>query len=300
MKRFLTCTIAALAVPALLSCKNPQGFQALLRTASTIVQENPEIIENEKEREKWVAGARTVDAFTRDIDTAEEIGIGQSLAVRAFINFGRPFPDERVQNYVARIGKVVALQSERPSLPYSFAVVWNRQPNALALPGGYIFVSTGLLGMLNSEHELACILGHEICHVAQKHNIEILARDRKVARLMEFGEKMGSDIQQFRQFIDASYRRLANQGYDQNYEWMADEAGTRYAYAAGYNPAGLMPFLQAAVRSDKPLAFETYESHPNPTLRVSKVRGVLRTLGAWENLPKLEDRYKREVLDRLM
>lgn len=299
MKRSFAFIAVALATMAILACQNGQGFREVLQTASTVIQDNPQIIGDEEERARWVAGARAVDAFVNDIDTAEEIAIGQSLAVRAFVNFGQPHPDQQLQQYVAKVGKVIALQSERPSLPYSFAVVQSDRPNALALPGGYIFVSTGLLAMLNSEYELACILGHEISHVARKHNLEILGRDRKVARLVQFGEALGQDVQKFRQFIDESYRRLANQGYDQNYEWMADAAGTRYAYAAGYNPSGLVPFLQQSVRSGQPLAFESYASHPDPVVRLGKVRGVLDALPGWSGLPKLEDRYRTEVLSRL-
>ncbi|MCK4374350.1 MAG: M48 family metalloprotease [Candidatus Brocadiae bacterium] len=287
---------AALAGVALLASGCEQ-FQTTLELAADVVERHPDLIGDEEERDKWLAGAQAVKSMVGEIDTREEVGMGQSLAVRAFASFGEPDPDDALQRYVSKVGKVVALQSDRPSLPYSFAVVVSDEPNALALPGGYVFISTGLLKRLNSESELACILGHEVSHVAQKHGIEIVARDRKVAGLVDFGATLEEDVAEYRQFIDLMYQKLTTEGYDRNYEWKADEAGTLYAFRAGYHPEGLLPFLEESRRSG--VQMERYKTHPDPAVRISKIQGVLRSLGDYSALPRLEDRYRREVLRKL-
>lgn len=286
-----------LVLTALLAAVGCEGLERTATLASDILQEHPGLIEDEGDRAKWTAGLAAVRNMVDEIDTGEEIGMGQSLAVRAFASFGRPHPDERLQAYVAKAGRVVAQQSERPSLPYSFAVVQNDEPNALALPGGYVFISTGLLGRLKSESELACILGHEVCHVAQKHGIEIVGRDRRIASLVDFGAALDEDVAEYRQFIDLTYQKLTTEGYDRRYEWQADESGTRYAYRAGYHPEGLLPFLEASRATG--VQMERYKTHPDPAERIARVKGVLRSLGDYAGLPKLRDRYGREVLDRL-
>jgi predicted Zn-dependent protease len=194
---------------------------------------------------------------------------------------------------------VVALQSERPELHYSFAVVQSDTPNALALPGGYIFISTGLLKMLKSESELACVLGHEVCHVAHKDGVDVIARDRKVSALLDFGTALDKQVGQYRQFIDQAYTKLTTEGYDQRFETIADENGTRYAYRAGYNPAGLLPFLKADQASSQGLAFEVFKTHPDPAARIKNVNAVLASLGDYSKMPTDADRYQREVLSKL-
>jgi predicted Zn-dependent protease len=270
-----------------------------LERAADIIQEHPELIRDEEDREKWLQGARTVKSFVSEIETPQEVGMGQALAVLAFASFGRPYPDEGLQTYVAKIGKVVAFQSSRPTLPYSFAVVESEEPNALALPGGFVFVSTGLLLRLDSESELACILGHEICHVAEKHGIEIVERDRKIGSVVDFGAVLDEDVAEYREFIDLAYTKLTTEGYDREYETRADKKGTQYAFRAGYHPAGLMPFLEADARSDRPLAFEVFKTHPDPDERIRKLRKTLKSLGGYDSMPRLDARYNREVLDKL-
>ncbi len=285
--------LTLLALTAVLAgCEN---LNETLNSAATFVQQNPDLVKNEK----VLAGAKTITAWTSDITVADEVSMGQALAARSFVSFGKPYPDEALQTYVTTVGRLVALQSERPTLPYSFAVVQSETPNALALPGGYIFVSTGLLKMLHSESELACVLAHEVCHVAQKHGVDVVARDRKVSSLVDFGTALDKQLAQYRQFIDQAYTKLTTEGYDKRYETIADEAGTRYAYRAGYDPEGLLPFLQAEKASGQGLAFEVFKTHPDPGARIKDIQGVLATLGDYSQMPTDADRYQREVLSKL-
>jgi predicted Zn-dependent protease len=289
------CVTALLgAALAALGCKQVRKTAG---AAAQVVLENPDLIKDEKDRAKWQAGARAVKSFTTEIGTAEEIAMGQSLAVRSFASFGRPHPDEALQRYVAMVGKVVALQSERPSLPYSFAVVQNDEANALSLPGGYVFISTGLLRQLHDESELACVLGHEVCHVAQKHGIQIVGRDRRVVSLVELGSLLEKDVARYRELIDRVYERLTVEGYDQDFEWQADEGGAAYAFRAGYYPGGLLPFLEHSRNTGEQM--ERYKTHPDPAVRIRKLSKTLVSLDGYAGMPKLDERYRMEVLAKL-
>ena len=302
----LVVVAAALTGWALTGC---ESMRAAVETSARIVEreladEQPGPIAGaldieEEDREKWLAGARAVRSLVSEIDTAEEIALGQSLAARAFVSLGRPHPDEALQRYVNKVGRLVAMQSERPSLPYFFCVIQKQEPNALALPGGYVFVSTGLLERLRSESELACILAHEVAHVAQKHGVAVVARDSRIASLIELGATLEEDVAKYRELIDLSYKKLTTEGYDRNYEWKADLAGTDYAYRAGYHPEGLLPFLRASAASGEQLAFEVFKTHPDPGVRIGKINGLLAQLGDYAGMPRLADRYRSSALSRL-
>jgi predicted Zn-dependent protease len=116
---------------------------------------------------------------------------------------------------------------------------------------------------------------------------------------VDFGATLDEDVADYRQFIDQVYQRLTTEGYDHRYEWIADGAGARYAYRAGYDPRGLVPFLQQAAAGTGAPVFEAHKTHPDPSLRLQKLRDSLATLGGYTEFPRLEERYEREVLSKL-
>src|SRR5690606_10482212 len=96
-------------------------------------------------------------------------------------------PDEALQAYVSQVGTGLAQGSERPDLPWQFAVVDDATPNAFALPGGFIYVTRGMVNLMSSEAELAAVLGHEIGHVTARHSVAQLSR----AQLAQLGLGIG-------------------------------------------------------------------------------------------------------------
>ncbi|MDP6439880.1 MAG: M48 family metalloprotease [Candidatus Brocadiia bacterium] len=293
-------TVSAFLAAGFLILAGCDGIGDAVRTGAEIVERQlPELVEDEEDLEKWQTGVDAVKAVVGKIGTADEIAIGQGMALRTFASLGRPHSDAALNRYVAMVGRLVALQSERPGLPYWFAVVRNDTPLALALPGGYVFVSTGLLERLKSEHELAAVLGHEIAHVAQKHGLEIVLRDHKIAKLTDFGERLDEDVGEYREFIDLAYQKLVTEGYGREYEIKADLAGARYAYEAGYHPGGLLPFLDESARSQGRLQFESFKTHPDPRVRIARIREQLARWLDHAGMPRLDERYQKEALSRL-
>src|SRR5687767_101561 len=109
------------------------------------------------------------------ISESQEINMGRQGSVEVEQSIGL-VQDQALQEYVQRVGATMAAVSERPQLPWQFRVLDDAQPNAFALPGGYIYITRGLLGLMDSEAELASVLGHEIGHVTARHSVSMISR----------------------------------------------------------------------------------------------------------------------------
>jgi predicted Zn-dependent protease len=155
------------------------------------------------------------------------------------------YEDEQLAAYVDRVGQAVAARSEWPTLPWTFRVLDSSMVNAFAIPGGYIYVTRGLLGHMNSEAELAGVLGHEVGHVTGRHAAEAQRR----AMFASAGILLGAVVSE--QFVDYGLRSGLAQAavgltllrYSRSQELESDERGIGYAVAAGYNPSGIGAFF---------------------------------------------------------
>src|SRR5687768_16095576 len=134
----------------------------------------------------------------------QEIEMGREADQQIGAAYGL-YPDEDVQRYVAGLGKDLAAGSERPNLPWTFRVVDDPSVNAFALPGGFIFVTRGLLSHMTSEAELVSVIGHEIGHVTGRHSVEQLSK----AQLAQVGLVAGMILSPE---LASGYGDLANTG----------------------------------------------------------------------------------------
>ena len=165
--------------------------------------------------------------------------------------------DAALDAYVTRIGKKLLRGIPRRSFQYQFQVVDQLEPNAFALPGGYIFISRGLLALANNEDELACVIGHEITHAARRHS----AAQQELAR-------RGNPLAM-------PWNRAATQAaYGRDMEREADEGGQMLAAAAGYDPMGMSTFLQSMGQMERMLLGHTrvptfFDTHPGSQERAS-------------------------------
>jgi len=152
--------------------------------------------------------------------------------------------DPKLQAYVDGIGRKLLRGMPRRGFDYQFAVVDMQEPNAFALPGGYVFISRGLLALANNEDELACVIGHEITHAARRHAAAQQALAARQPPLAMPG---------------ARAKTLA--GYSREMEREADEGGQILCAAAGYDPMGMSTFLTSLSMSTR----LTYGGTPGPT-----------------------------------
>lgn len=146
------------------------------------------------------------------------------------------YDDERAQAYVSRLGQRLAAESERPHLPWTFTLLDDPAINAFALPGGFIYLTRGIMTHFTSEAELTAVLGHELGHVTARHSVNQLSK----SQLLNLGLGLGMILSpEFAQFGDLAQLGggLLMLKFGRDDERQADELGLRYLVAAGYQPS---------------------------------------------------------------
>jgi predicted Zn-dependent protease len=212
------------------------------------------------------------------IDEKQEIEIGRQLA--AVLLGSKPLlNDPPLQRYVNQLGRWISLQSSRPNLPWTFGVLDDRGYNAFATPGGYIFVTKGLIDRVRDESELGGILAHEITHVVSKHHLKAISASARTGVLTSVvASQLKGDLGgQVAQQMLVLGRNLYSRGLDQGDEFEADRRGVALAARAGLDPYGLVSSLQqlrGASSSDASFAL-TLSTHPPAQARMDKVEAAM-------------------------
>lgn len=191
--------------------------------------------------------------------------------------------DPELTEYVAGVGKKLAAVSDR-KLPYEFVVINNSVPNAWALPGGKIAVNRGLLTELNSEAELAAVLGHEIVHAAARHGAKGMER----GILLQGAVAVAGIASQGSNYANLAVRGaqtaagLINQKYGRNAESESDLYGMKYMSRAGYDPRAAISLQETFVRLSEGRETDwlsgLFASHPPSQQRVEANRATAKTL----------------------
>lgn len=207
-----------------------------------------------------------------NIDEPREIEIGRQLS--AVLLGSKPLhPDAALQRYVNHLGRWISLQSSRPHLPWTFAVLDDPGYNAFAAPGGYVFITKGLVDRCADESELAGILAHEITHVTAKHHLHAI---RKTAQSGALTQLLASQVRSnavgnlvASQFL-ALARNLYARGLDQADEHEADRGGVALAARAGFDPYGLVAAVQQlrGASKDNPEFALALSTHPPAQARL--------------------------------
>lgn len=243
----------------------------------------------------------TYDSF-RSYTPEEEEAIG--ARVMADLLGAAPLvKDQALQHYVNQVGKWVALQSDKPELKWRFGVTNDPHINSFAAPGGYILITKGLFDRLNSEAELAAVLGHEIIHVTRGHHVRAMKASAK-GDLLSGMAKMGADA---RGGDDAKYAANAFsggteifvRGFDKADEYDADVNGMVLAARAGYNPyalPGVLTSLGNINPKDDAVAL-LFSTHPTPRERLDKIDALVgdkleRYAGGVESTPTFARMHK--------
>ena len=207
-----------------------------------------------------------------NVSEAEEAQIGRQIAGN-LLGAAPLVRDDALQRYVNRVGRWVALQSERPDLNWQFGVIDTSDLNAFAAPGGYIFVTRGLYNKLNSEAELAGVLGHEIGHVLRKHHLKLLQKSQGIAALGGLlGRKLKNESEVVQNLIGNGAEVVAR-GLDKDAEYEADRIGLVLSARAGYD-AYALPAVLAEIghvaKTDQSVSL-LFKTHPLPEDRLSKL-----------------------------
>jgi predicted Zn-dependent protease len=203
------------------------------------------------------------------------------------------YDDADYNAYLNRIGQRLVQVNPDQTFDYSFAVVDQYEPNAFALPGGYIYVSRGLLALTNSEDELAGVVGHEIIHVSRRHSARQMAKARAPALLSLPGAVVGGVINDnLGRLINAPVNAIGG-GYLASHsrqdEFESDQFGQQLSASAGYDPTALAPML---ARLEAFVEVETgekripgfFDTHPTTPDRVARVERDAQSI-QWARQP---------------
>jgi predicted Zn-dependent protease len=216
------------------------------------------------------------------VSESQEIQMGQQGAQEVEQSIGL-VDNASLQQYVQRVGASLAAVSERPELPWKFGVVNDPTPNAFALPGGFIFVTRGLLPLMQNEAELATVLGHETGHVTAKHSVTQISR----AQLAQLGLGLGSIFSP----AVAKLGGIASAGmqllflkYSRDDERQADELGFKYSLANHYDVRQMEDVFTALGRTEQAAGqspLPTWEStHPGTAERIQTAHARASTIPA--------------------
>jgi beta-barrel assembly-enhancing protease len=252
-----------------------------------------------------VSAGKSVAEANKDFTEEQEIALGEDL-MATILGAAPLYKDERIQRYVNRVGRWVASHSERPNLPWRFAVLDTPLANAGAAPGGQIYISTGLLFRMRSESELAGALAHEIAHVVKKHQLTAYRKKNMfnaaatgVGAVADAKLKGGVLAKEGAKFAIGELKTMVVLALDRSEEEQADRMGMTLAARAGYDPYGLPTVLQilqdlSAEQSGSSLLYST---HPSASDRIAYLdRAFGKTLESYGSQATLRDRFAANIL----
>jgi predicted Zn-dependent protease len=221
------------------------------------------------------------------VSEAQEIAMGRQGAAEVGQSIGL-VEDAPLQAYVNRVGTTLAAESERPALPWAFHVLDDPTPNAFALPGGFIFITRGLMELMDSEAELASVLGHEIGHVTARHSVTQISRQQLAGLGLGLGGILVPELQRVEQALGAGLQLLLLK-YSRDAERQADELAFNYARAEGYDASQFADVFAALERvgdRESQSALPSWlATHPAPAERIQAAKRRVAQLG-----PALPDR----------
>ena len=210
---------------------------------------------------------------------AQEIGIGRESDPQIKAEMG-VYNDPELQKYVSDLGLRLARLSERPNLPWQFTVVDQPAINAFAVPGGFIYITRGILPFLADEAELVGVLGHEIGHVTARHSAQQYTRS--VGGLVGL-TALGVFVPAARPFGQLSQQALGVLflKYGREDELQSDQLGVKYATSGGWDPAGVPGMLSTLGRLDEAAGDRKgvpnfLSTHPDPLARVAEVQATVQ------------------------
>lgn len=226
--------------------------------------------------------------FTPFMSPTKEAAVGKQAHPGILVENGGVYDDPNVGAYVATVGGRLAAVSEMNKMPFTFTVLNTPLVNAFALPGGYVYVTRGILALFNSEAEMASVIGHEIGHVTARHSAKRYNRQiftgllsaglGAVVKNDQLGEIIGQGSQ------------LYLMGYSRGQEYQSDGLGVRYSTRAGFDPFAAADMLGSldgehklqdliANRSGQERQSEFFSTHPNTQDRVTRAREAARQSG---------------------
>ena len=224
-------------------------------------------------------------------DTKTEVKMGRALAARLLKKYPL-WKEETLTQYMNAVGIQVASISSRRDLSFKFGILDTEEENAFACPGGFIFITKGTLKRIQSESELAGVLGHEIGHVTLFHSGKFVGSNVFIDILASLLSPAGGETisAAASAVLDEMETQLFESGRDAKVEWEADEAGVSLAAGAGYSSQGLGNYLTTLAKSKN--ADHLKKTHPDTSARIAKLIKVEASVETKGNT-QVKERWNR-------
>lgn len=244
--------------------------------------------------------AKTFEDFTPE----QEYYIGRTVAANIYSQY-KPYTNEVQTEYVNLVGLHLAQSSDFPETfgGYHFGVLDSNDINAFAAPGGFVFVTRGMLQCCQHEDALAAVLAHEISHVQLKHGLRAIKSSRITDVLALIGTEAasnlaGADFKNLVNLFDESISDITTtmigNGYSRSYEYEADKSAVKIMDQAGYLNRGMGDMLSVMGEKLKPGGTDFFKTHPSPKNRVEE---LAESLNKSTTIPAVrKDRLRQKLL----
>jgi predicted Zn-dependent protease len=211
---------------------------------------------------------------------------------------GGKINNNKLQAYLDSVGQKIARVSHRPDLTYHFEALNHKTVNAFALPGGYVFITKGMLEKLDTESQLAGVLAHEITHIVARHASVAMSRQIGIEILLAAvtTDKTSASVLQVADVAE----QIIGLRFSRQDEREADLAGMDYMVEAGYNPNGMLETMRMLENLQDTTPIDFLSSHPSPQDRQAYLAQRIQSKYAdFAALKVGKEDYRRAVLDRL-
>jgi predicted Zn-dependent protease len=273
------------------------GLAAFLTLAScAVVQSGADVLAgtgqiSESDRQSILKTSQAVSATFSQITEEQEYYIGRSVAALILAQYPA-YDNPALNNYINTLGQAIVFNSDRPEIyaGYHFLVLDTEEVNALSAPGGFIFISKGLIRRCKNEEMLASILAHEVGHVNSKHGLQAIKKSRLVDAFRVIGteaarrygsEELAQLTTAFEGALGDVFETLVVRGYDRKYEFEADELAVKFDAAVGYSPQGLTDFLQTMIGDSTTASGKGwFKTHPSAEQRMEMAKSRIAALSS--------------------
>ncbi|HMQ51996.1 MAG TPA: M48 family metallopeptidase [Anaerolineae bacterium] len=229
-------------------------------------------------------GSRSFNPVTGEdqyisLTTDQEIAMGLQAAPEMIQTYGGLYPDQQTQDLVDQVGYQIVQNSSAGQTDWQFDFHVLNDPetiNAFALPGGPVFITSALLSRLETEGQLAGVLGHEIGHVVARHSAQRIAQQNLSEGLIGAVVVAGGDYGQQAGQAAVVISQMVNMSYGRDDELQSDQLGVRFMSQAGYDPRAMINVMQILAEAGGGSQPEFFSTHPNPENRIQRIEEAIQ------------------------
>ena len=230
------------------------------------------------------------------VSPVQELQIGSQYAPEIEKQLGGRIENKTLQNYINRVGRNISRISHMPDLDFSYVALKSDIINAMALPGGYVFITKGMLEKLDSEAQLAAIFAHETTHITSRHAAQAMTTQIGLDIILSsVSQKTSAGV------MDMAHigSQLIGLKYSREHETQADTVGLDYLVKAGYDPFAAVETMEMLQKQNEIRPIEFLSSHPNPGNRKEVLLRQINLRAYPKNLKIGRSDYQRYVLTNL-